>query len=45
MKLKKNPKKIINKIGLCLIAVASMLVTTACFGLGGEPTPPKNLLK
>ncbi|WP_333886986.1 AgrD family cyclic lactone autoinducer peptide [Clostridium sp.] len=22
-----------------------MLVTTNCFGFGGEPTPPKSLLK
>lgn len=45
MKSKKLSKLIANKIGLCLIAFASMVVTTNCFGFGGEPTPPKSLLK
>jgi cyclic lactone autoinducer peptide len=45
MKLKKPSKLFFNKIGLCLIAVSTMIVKTACLGLIGEPEPPKSLLE
>lgn len=46
MKLKKSSKLILNKIGLCLIVFSAMIVnTTACYGLIGEPEPPKSLLE
>lgn len=45
MKSKKLSKLITNKIGLCLIAFASMLVKIDCLWLGGEAIPPKSLLK
>lgn len=45
MKLKKPSKLILNKIGLCLIVLSTMIIKTVCFGLIGEPDPPKSLLK
>lgn len=46
MKLKKPSKLFFNKIGLCLIVFSTMIVkTTACYGLIGEPEPPKSLLE
>lgn len=45
MKLKKPSKLFFNKIGLCLIVFSAMIVKTACYGLIGEPEPPKSLLE
>ena len=35
---------IINMLGLCLIAVASIISNSASLGLLGEVNPPKSLL-
>lgn len=43
MKLKKNSS--INMLGEFLINLSEVIVSTASFGLAGEPKPPKSLLK
>lgn len=35
---------IINMLGLCLIAFAGIISSSACLGLIGEVDPPKSLL-
>ena len=45
MKNKIKSKSMVNVMGLCLIAVASVISNGSCFIFLGEPTPPKSLLK
>lgn len=45
MKLKKPSKLTLNRIGLCLIVFSTMIINTTCYGLIGEPEPPKSLLE
>lgn len=43
MKSKKNLK--VHMLGVFLIALSQVIVSTVSFGLVGEPNPPKSLLK
>ncbi|MBZ9626337.1 cyclic lactone autoinducer peptide [Clostridium sp. FP2] len=43
--MKIKSKSVVNIMGLFLIAVAGLISNINCFGLIGEPTPPKSLLK
>lgn len=43
MKSKKNSS--INVLGVFLMNLSEVIVSTASFGLSGEPVPPKSLLK
>lgn len=45
MKVKFKSNSIVHMLGICLIAVAGVISYSSCFGLLGEPDPPKSLLK
>lgn len=35
----------VNTLGLCLIALSSVIALSTCLGFTGEPDAPKSLLK
>ncbi|MBN1037061.1 AgrD family cyclic lactone autoinducer peptide [Clostridium botulinum] len=43
--MKSTKNSAVNMLGVFLINLSEVIVSTASFGLVGEPKPPKSLLK